>query len=239
MPDLNAMSTFEKYVQGLSLMTADQLNWCKSAQQGLRQLGISKSLEEVCVRLGVMNIDKLGALLAEIKQKWQISIPRPVISVISDESDRMLQEKLVQQSPQGASQVLECRALQEKAAALGIVLKVTEILVVKGYDVLGGAAPSSAVPVTVQAVEVAADASLDDLLPEAPMPKEELPPYAPPSKSPLGKKFSGAAPLKAAAGPAKRLPGARDREPELPIKRLGNAQDRGAESPAKRLGAPR
>src|SRR5262245_16206204 len=133
MSDLNSMGTFEKYVTGLSLLTADQLKKCKNVQHTLRELGISKGLEEITVRLGMMTSDKLCSVLADIRTKWQITIPRPVIAETSPEEDIALQEGLVQKSPQGATQVIECRRIQEEAAKLGIVLKVSDVLIAKGY----------------------------------------------------------------------------------------------------------
>src|SRR5688572_18316247 len=180
MSDVNAMGTFEKYVNGLSLLTPDQIKKCKNVQHTLRELGIPKGLEEVVVRLGMMTQDKMASVLADIRSKWQITIPRPVIAETTDEADRALAENLVQKSPEGAGQVIECRQIQEEAAKLGIVLKVSDVLIAKGYHVplSQGASPSE--PVTVKLSEVTSDGTTDDittddLLPEAPLLVEEPP----------------------------------------------------------------
>src|SRR5262245_20422989 len=133
MSDLNAMGTFEKYVTGLSLLTPEQLKKCKNVQHTLRELGIPKGLEEIAVRLGMMTSEKLGTVLADIRTKWQITIARPVTAETTAETDAAIQAELVQKSPQGATQVIECRQLQEEAAKLGIVLKVSDVLIAKGY----------------------------------------------------------------------------------------------------------
>ena len=209
MSDVNAMGTFEKYVHGLSLLTPDQIKKCKNVQHTLRELGIPKGLEEVVVRLGLMTSDKMATVLADIRSKWQITIPRPVIAETTDEADRAIQEGLVQKSPEGAGQVIECRQIQEEAAKLGIVLKVSDVLIAKGYHVplAQGASPSE--PVTVKLSEVTSDGATedittDDLLPEAPLLVEEPPapagaapaPISDPKKPSLTKKPFGAAPHK-------------------------------------------
>ena len=172
MHDTSAMSTFEKYVHGLSLLTADQLAACKKAQDGLRELGLPKSLEEIAIRLGVLDSPRLGEILADIKKKWNISIPRPVIYEVSEADDKALQEKLVLQSPQQASRVLESREIRERAAPLGVTLKVAEILIAKGYYT-----PPSAEP------------SIEDLLPDEPAPPPKAaPPIAPRKAVPAARK---------------------------------------------------
>lgn len=190
MPDTKSMSTFEKYVQGLSLLAADQLDWCKNVQNQLRGLGLSKGLEEIAVRLGVLSPDRLGEILADIKSKWNISIPRPVMYEVSDATDRELQEKLVLQSPKLASQVLECREIREKAQQIGLVLKVTEVLIAKGYYTPPGQPPAAA----------PASPEIEDLLPDDPPPasKKPGPAIAPRKALPLRK------PAAAAAGAPKR-----------------------------------
>jgi len=244
MSDLNAMGTFEKYVHGLSLLAPEQLKKCKNVQHTLRELGISKGLEEITVRLGLMTSEKLASVLADIRTKWQITIPRPVIAETTAEEDLKLQGELVQKSPEGATQVIECRQIQEEAAKLGIVLKVSDVLIAKGYHVPAGPGATAGEPLTVKMSEVSSDAAADeittdDLLPEAPLLVEEPAPppasTAPEPKKPgLTKKPFGAAPPKPSPVlGAKHLPlpgakhppvgglksaGAREQKPEEPPK---------------------
>jgi hypothetical protein len=104
MSDFDAMGTFEKYVTGLSLLTPDQLKKCKNVQHTLRELGLSKGLEEITVRLGMMSSDQMASVLADIRTKWQITIARPVITEMTAEEDQKIQGELVAKSPQGATQ---------------------------------------------------------------------------------------------------------------------------------------
>jgi hypothetical protein len=224
MSDLNAMGTFEKYVTGLSLLTPDQLKKCKNVQHTLRELGISKGLEEITVRLGLMTADKLGSVLADIRTKWQITIPRPVITETTPEADQALQDSLVQKSPQGATQVIECRQIQEQAAKLGIALKVADVLIAKGYHAPAGASASQGEPLTVKLSDATSDGTsdditTDDLLPEAPLLVEEPPAASGPDPKRLSpaKKPLGAAPLKPSpALGAKHLPLPGTKQPSLP-----------------------
>src|SRR6185503_11285741 len=157
MSDLNAMGTFEKYVHGLSLLTPDQIKKCKNVQHTLREIGIAKGLEEITVRLGLMTSEKLASVLGDIRAKWQITIPRPVIVEMTTGEDQKIQEGLVQKSPQGATQVIECRQIQEEAAKLGIVLKVADVLIAKGYHVPAGAGPAAGESAVSGAQEAGAD----------------------------------------------------------------------------------
>ena len=236
MSDLNAMGTFEKYVVGLSLLTPDQLKKCKNVQHTLRELGLPKGLEEIVIRLGLMTPEKMGQVVADIRTKWQITIPRPVISETSPEADAALQESLVQKSPESAMKVIECRGIQEEAAKLGIVLKVADVLVAKGYLVSGAPGASPAEPMTVKLSEAVSDnaadeITTDDMLPEAPI---ELVPEPPKSKEGP----AAPEPKKLSAGP-KKMPGANalKSSPVLggkpALKAAGTRDQKKAEEPPK------
>ena len=243
MSDLNSMGTFEKYVHALSILTPDQIKKCKNVQHTLRELGIAKGLEEVTVRLGILTSEKLGSVLADIRTKWQITIPRPVITEMTVEEDQKIQAELVQKSPQGATQVIECRGLQEEASKLGIVLKVSDILIAKGYHAPAGAAGE---PLTVKLSEVTSDnaadeITTDDLLPEAPLLTEEPPAPVPSFPGPdlkkpgLTKKPFAHTPLKPSPVQGVKhlpLPGAKH-APVSGLKGAGARESKADEPPPK------
>jgi hypothetical protein len=209
--DTRTISTFEKYVIGMNVLTQAQVDGAKGVQKALAERGVRKSLEEIALLKGLLDADQMGSLLADIKAKWKISIPRPVLYSITDEKDRALQELLVQQSPKDASHVLECRKIQQEAQALGIGFKVSELLIAKGYY----APPGAAAPAAAIAPE---DRSIDDLLPDDPPAAAKKPMVvAPPPRRP-----AGPAPRKPVpAGRPTARPGARERdeEPAPPAKK--------------------
>ncbi len=200
--DTRTISTFEKYIIGMNVLTQAQVDGAKEVQKALAERGVRKSLEEIALLKGLLDSDQMGGLLADIKAKWKISIPRPVLYSITDEKDRALQEQLVQQSPKHASQVLECRKIQQEVQALGIGFKVSELLIAKGYYT--PPAPAGAAPAGPKA-----EPSIEDLLPDLPPIPKKPTVLAPPPRKP-----------QAAAGP---------RKPVSPVRPAPRAGARGTE----------
>jgi hypothetical protein len=215
MSDIQAASTFEKYARGMSVLTPEQMERLKGAQQALRGFGIQKGLEELSLLMGFLDPARLGALAQEIKKQWGISIPRPVPSVTPEEKDKALQESLVQQGPQPAAQVLEARKIQEELLKLGLPLRVSDILAARGNP---AAKPAPAAPAPAPAPKPEPELELGP----APAPSKVAPslpvrpqarPGAPPSRpAGPGRKPAAGMARPAGAGPARD----RDAAPAAP-----------------------
>lgn len=135
MHDTGSVSTFEKYVLATQTLDEEQLRRSREVRDFLAQVGIVKSLEEIVLLLKLMTAEQMARALLDIKAKWQIAIPKPRIFSITAAQDQTLQQKLVAQGPDMARKVTECRKIAEGLSKFGLEMKISEVIIAKGYYV--------------------------------------------------------------------------------------------------------
>ncbi len=133
MHDTGSVSTFEKYVLTENLLSEAQVATAREVREAFGQAGMAKSLEETVLLLKLLTPEQMGAALAAIKDKWEISIPKPKLFTISAAQDAALQKRLSDQGPTQAGQVVECRRIAESMKRFGLELTTAEVLIAKGH----------------------------------------------------------------------------------------------------------